>query len=106
MGRNLFPDTSTRELQRLGNWSIPIEAMSMLWGVFFVFAVLAFLCNLNESVSVVWGRGDAAFGPARVGRLGAHPLFWACDLLLDAAFALALLWAALRLATSICWRRS
>jgi len=99
VGRNLFPETSTRELQRLANWSIPIEAMSMLWGVFFVFAVLAFSIQLGTNpFQWYWGAAMLLSGLRMWGGSARTPIFWVYDLLLDAAFALALIWASIQLA--------
>jgi hypothetical protein len=99
VGRNHFPETSTRELQRLANWSIPIEAMSLLWGVFFAFAVLAFSIQLGTNpFQWYWGAAMLLAGLRMWGGMARSPIFWAYDLLLDAVFALVLFWASIRLA--------
>lgn len=99
VGRNQFPETSTRELQRLANWSIPIEAMSLLWWVFFAFAALAFSIQLGTNpFDWYWGAAMLLAGLRVWGGSARTPIFWAYDLLLDTLFAIALIWAAIQLA--------
>lgn len=101
VGRNLFPETSTRELERLAGWSISIETMSLLWGLLFSLTVLAFCSQLGTN-PFPWGWSAAMLlsGLRMWGGTARAPIYWAYDLLLDAVFALAVVWAAFHLAKS------
>ena len=99
VGRNQFPETSTRELQRLANWSIPIEAMSMLWGVIFAFALIALSIQLKVyPFQWFWSAAVLLSGLRIWGGSARTSIFWAHSLVLDALFALVLLWGVVRLA--------
>lgn len=98
-GRNLFPETSTRELTRLANWNVHIEAMSLVWGVFLCFAVLAFCLQFgNNPFQWIWGAALFLIGLRLWGGYARAKLAWSYNLLLDMLFCAALLWAIVRLA--------
>ena len=98
LGRKLFHETGTRELTRLANWNIFIEAMSLLWGVFFSFWVLAFAIQWgNNPFQWIWGAALVVSGLRLWGGSRRPWIAWGYDLLLDAGFALAMVWAILRL---------
>ena len=98
-GRNLFPETSTHELNRLANWDLAIGFMDMIWGVFLCFAMLAFCIQLgNNPFHWIWGGAVLLIGLRLWGGYTRTKLAWGYNLLLDAMFCAALLWAIVRLA--------
>jgi hypothetical protein len=99
LGRQLFPETSTRELTRLANWNVFIDSMSLLWGVFFCFAGLAFSVALKmDPLQWFWGAAVLLSGLRLWGGSRRTPIFWGYNLLLDAGFLLGMVWAIVRLA--------
>ncbi len=99
LGRQLFPETSTAQLTRLLNWNIYIESMSMLWGVLFCYALLAFSVQIkNDPFQWLWGAVLLLTGLRLWGGATRAWIAWGYNLLLDAGFALAMVWAIVALA--------
>jgi hypothetical protein len=85
--RRLYPEISTARLQRLANWSVAIESMSMIWGVVVFFAALAFCMSLGMNRwAWFWGLLMLLAGLRVWGDYRRAPRYWAYNLLLDLLF--------------------